>query len=226
MSATTMSERPIIFSAPMVRAILDGRKTQTRRVMNPQPVPDPHATGKHWWECAAVRSMVEVEDWMQDPRDPSQCYFFCPYGRPSDRLWVREAWRCHGGREYEYQRNRNAVIYRADDDGSTRYDRTHDWRNALFMPRWASRLLLEVVSVRVERVQEITPHDVIDEGFDDPSWWREFRNSDGRELIREDSALIAFEDTWNDLNAKRGYGWASNPWVWVIEFRRVEGGAT
>ncbi len=168
-----MSEKPILFSGEMIRAVLDGRKTQTRRVVKPQPVGLWAAPGKSR----------------------------CPYGQPGGRLWVRETF-------YPERSHRGPVSYRAtwprDDDPPD-----GGWKPSIFMPRWASRITLEIVSVRVEQVQDISEDDARAEGVDDgtgqtrplhPYWFR---------------AL------WDSINSKRGYGWEKNPWVWVVAFRRV-----
>jgi hypothetical protein len=166
-----------------VRAILDGRKTQTRRVVRPQPGGRLfRGMDSRWYRSA-----------LADERNPIRC----PYGVPGDRLWVREAWRVFGGREYEYQQDREAVIYR---EGAELVDSVQGpWRSPIHMPRWASRLTLEIVSVRVERVQEISREDEIAEGTPDGMF---------------------FDCLWDSINAKRA-PWSSNPWVWVIEFRKA-----
>jgi len=200
-----MVEKPIIFSTDMVRATLDDRKKHTRRVVKETPSvynpPNP-----------SLKTFYNTEGKLIKP----------PY-QAGDLLWVREAWQIYdtvpdgyyGGLELGYplekipkQKLRNVcLIYKADglDDGP--------WRPAIHMPRWAARIFLEVQDVRVERLQDITEEDVLSEGF------------------RMDSKAIfskgykgAFKELWNSLYAKRGYPWYSNPWVWVIEFERVEGG--
>ena len=171
-----MTERPILFNGPMVRAILDGRKTMTRRIVK-----------------AGTR-----DDWNA-----------CPYGVIGDRLWVRETWRCFGGREYEYQQHQPSIIYRAD-DGPTHNE--GGWRPSIFMPRWASRITLEITGVRVERLQDISEADAEAEGC----------TGDHR-ADRDSDAAQEFRSLWNQINGKRA-SWDSNPWVWVVEFRRA--GAT
>ncbi len=153
-------ERPIIFGSDMVRAILDGRKTQTRRVIKPQPVLSDGAEPSWSWRWGEatppqLSRYYRVENFKRDMSD------FCPYGKVGDRL----------------------------------------------MPRWASRITLEVVSVRAERLREITTEDALAEG------------------ITKNLSLtprVQFAELWDSINAKRGYGWDSNPWVWVIEFERIE----
>ena len=204
-----MKERPILFSSEMVRAIIDGRKTQTRRVVKPQP-----AAGLP-----------------------------CPYGAPGDRLWVREtfaSFRAEGQpvtpRDARYVVLRDGAQVYAD--GKTypplaayaagAFDAIK-WRPSIHMPRWASRITLEVVSVRVERVQSITEEDARAEGVDwaAPHPYGE-RWDDDREDPREvgystggSFARDNFRRLWDSINGKRA-SWASNPWVWAVEFRRVK----
>ena len=202
-----MKERPIIFSAPMVRAILDGRKTQTRRVVK-------------LTDSGRVKEPGSPRNWHLD--DP-EAVMACPYGVPGDRLWVREAWQAFFADEVPADRPRGPrhtmgipaqperesfVFYRADGDLSHPEDGSEAlWRPSIHMPRWASRITLKIVSVRVERVQEISEKDALAEGVDDGT---------GPPIKPRDR----FSRLWNSINAKRA-PWDSNPWVWVIEFRRV-----
>ena len=126
----------------------------------------------------------------------------CPYGAPGDRLWVRETWDTDG----------KTIAYRATTPETTTDPEPMRWRPSIHMPRWASRLTLAVTSVRVERVQEITEADARAEGI-------EPQRSD---YSGEDSNSLQFRDLWDSINAARGYGWAVNPWVWVVEFERVQ----
>lgn len=178
-----MKERPILFSAPMVRAILDGRKTQTRRIVKPQP--------KYYAHSGVLASA-----------DAS--HIFCPYGEPGDMIWVRETFcQTEGG----------TIIYRAD---GGKKDAAHvlkddRWRPSIHMPRWASRILLEIVSVRVERLIDIPEMDAQQEGY--PPGATDKYGSDYMSF-RE-----WFEDLWNSINGERSF--EQNPWVWVVEFKRV-----
>lgn len=168
-----MKERPILFSGESVRAILEGRKTQTRRVVKLQPMP----------YQKTLRSFCEAESTM--PRLDK-----CPFGKPGDRLWVREAW-ADTGFTFRY----------AADEKKT--PKPGEWSNPMFMPRAASRLTLEITAVRVERLQEIErdDDDIEAEGCGD---------------------LMEFYVAWDELNARRGFPVVSNPWVWVIEFKKAE----
>lgn len=185
------SEHPILFSAPMVQAILENRKTQTRRVVMPQP--DPHCMwgyGTHTAGEFTGRFMLHRRVKNVD------AYVPCPYGREGDRLWVRETWASQSG----------MVARRATDPlfpGAR-------WKPSIFMPRWASRLTLEVTHIRVEQLQDITEADANAEGF--PS------HLSVQTLA---PARLDFAILWDKLNAKRGFGWARNPWVWVITFAEI-----
>lgn len=191
-----MRERPILFSAPLVRAILEGRKTQTRRVLkcedpdamrllHTDPVPHGVATFGH-----------------SIPDDPCPLDIPCPYGAEGDRLWVREAHACG---DMGPMREGGPIFYRADYSDSDPH--VGPWRPSIHMPRWASRIDLLVTSVRAERLQEIDNLDAEAEGLiPDPA----------------DFPRDQFRVLWDQINGKRdGCSWASNPWVWVVSFRRV-----
>lgn len=205
-----MTERPILFSGPLVRAILEGRKTQTRRVVKPQPMggftPWKHADG-YWMQKSSATGHFHKPD------------LHCPYGAPGDRLYVREAFR---PTEWAADGDYGVVQYRADglemevEAPGVSFNKMFPpalsidrWRPSIHMPRWASRLILEVVSVRAERLQAITYDDVEAEGVDIGGGWGWVQD---------------WADLWDSINAKRGYGWDSNPWVWVVEFK-TDGGA-
>jgi hypothetical protein len=209
MSETTaVRERPILFSGAMVRAILDGRKTQTRRVVKPQPTHrliqglggvtigmNPADDGAVWYDADGIGPGREVRS---------------PYGGVGDRLWVREAW-------WHFTKSREAdrICYAADPGISTLplFGWTARKRPSIHMPRTASRITLEITGYRAERVQVITEADAEAEGFS------------GNDLAG--TGLGYFDDreafcaTWNKLNGPRGYGWDVNPWVWVLTFRRL-----
>lgn len=208
MIATETKERPILFSGPMVRAILDGRKTQTRRVVKPQPKA-PHlgymATDGGALQCGA------------DYPDGDDDFVRCPYGVPGDRLWVRETWmpfdRDHwvGETRCAYRAN-SSIEGEAIRQEYVSAGRDYRWRPSIHMPRWASRITLEVTDVRVERLQEIQYPELRREGFE----------PEGSEHMDPGLAcLTKFRSTWNQLNADRGFGWDSNPWVWVVNFKQA-----
>ena len=192
-------EHPILFSVEMVRAIMEGRKTQTRRVIKPQP--------NDIRESPFVKSGIEDTHGYEIKRKYA----------PGDKLWVRETWMPFT----ENGVRSGMAIYRATDKPEQDGDRPLKWRPSIFMPRWASRITLEVVSVRVERVQDISEEDALSEGI---SFWKpkEMDNRPFEENFWTNYPQFAFQNLWDSINAKRGYSWDANPWVWVIEFRRVE----
>lgn len=207
-----MKERGMIFNGEMVRAILDGRKTQTRRPIK--------------WKQTRFTEMAERDDgslwpWAEDCERGGDIWFACPYGEIGDRIWVRETFRVHS-RATDVA----TLVYRASVRNSWT-EQTHrvpvavcnkpatpeKWTPSIHMPRWASRITLEITDVRVERLRDLSEEDAKSEGIIPsaggvlPGW--EYR--------------INFRDLWMDI-----YGadnWEANPWVWVIEFKRVEGGA-
>lgn len=205
------TERPILFSGAMVRAILEGRKAQTRRVVKPTM-----STPKI--------APLEMEPWIIDgerqeddnglpcwagyhPSYPGEAkWFTCPYGQPGDRLWVRETWHLWGPPEHQ------TLAFRADCADAENYT----WRPSIFMPRWASRITLEITDVRVERVQAISKADVLAEGIS------RYTFAKGAISATPPDPRWKFIELWDGINAKRGYSWASNPWVWVLTFTRVQ----
>ncbi|CAI2141213.1 ASCH domain-containing protein [Serratia marcescens] len=222
-----MKERPVIFNSEMVRAILNGRKTQTRRALN--------------WKRQPYTEMAERDDgslwpWAEDGERGGDIWFSCPFGEVGDRLWVREAYqgplfnfdqmeayledtskferpefceyRADGGKTPEY--------YDADDN--LRYG----WKPSIHMPRWASRITLEITAVRVERLQGISEEDAKAEGVKPagdmlPDYPDTFLTPKGDFA----TAKVAFQRLWQSIYGAES--WRANPWVWVIEFRRVGG---
>ncbi len=180
-----MKERPILFSGPMVQAILSGKKTQTRRVVKQKHLP---------FLANIVGGFLDGK-WNQRP---------LPYGQPGDRLWVRETW--------AQDDEDGTIIYRAEDNEAVKaWDQArhesglskYNWRPSIFMPRLASRLTLEVVSVRVERLQDISEEDAIAEGTLAPfGGW-----------------VGGYQLLWESINGPGS--WDENPWVWVIDFNVV-----
>ncbi len=198
-----MTDRPILFSGEMVRAILDGRKTMTRRVMKPQPPLD--------WGGISERAAIIAN---------------CKHGQTGDRLWVRETWAVgdvlNGTKPSQIPSTFNSAFwYMATgrkDLGIGNYIYEHikigKHRPSIFMPRWASRITLEITGVRVERVQDISEEDARAEGAE-----KIFMENDRYNEIPQ--FRTGFEHLWESINYSRGFGWNVNPWVWVIEFRRV-----
>lgn len=203
-------DRPILFSGPMVRAILDGRKAQTRRVLKPQPFTAPLEAGERY---------VSDEEFKINYREGRSPKFY----RKGDRLWVRETWTdlatqpqcdlCLAGL--------SGVAYRATDDDEMTIPPI--WRPSIFMPRWASRLTLTVTDVRVQRLQDISEDDAVAEGIERMKSGRGFYDvtvSKGavRAGIWHHRATESFRSLWDGLNAQRGYEWNANPWVCAITF--------
>lgn len=179
----------------MVRAILDNTKTQTRRVAR---VP-PEAVKARPAQGGEAPSGSWVTYWTEPGGDEEGSTLVrCPYGRPGDRLWVREAWSDTGVIQPGMP-----VHYKAD-----WLDVRRVWRSPIHMPRWASRLTLQIVDVRLERLHDMTAADARAEGCVPPP-------GIGDQTLRE------FRRLWGSINAKRGHGWDTNPWVWVVMFKRL-----
>ncbi|WP_354678554.1 ASCH domain-containing protein [Cupriavidus plantarum] len=207
-------ERPILFSGAMVRAILDGRKTQTRRVAKPVKHPD---LGNISTPGALV---LEHEPHHVIERA-------CPYGRPGDRLWVRETWQgpmwdgeledrpadAHSPQYCQYAADGGSTPEFMDADDNLR----QGWRPSIHMPRWACRLQLEVTGVRVERLTDCSEADALAEGVT--------ATPDGafhieQDMYRAPDPVECYARLWAAINGAES--WAANPWVWVVEFRRIE----
>lgn len=217
-----MKERPILFSGEMVRAILGGRKTQTRRVVKPQP-----PAGIVYLEPETCMLRVRAHDGLDhhawnDIR--------CPYGQPGDRLWVRETWtRVHPAMLQSLDPDPDSheweTVYRADANGGYvgRMLECTRWRPSIHMPRWASRLTLEITSVRVKRLHDISEEDAKAEGVESGIWDRENGVLAGA-VYPEDEERLSFRDgfgfVWESIYGPES--WNANPWVWVVEFKRIQ----
>jgi hypothetical protein len=203
----------------MVRAILEGRKTQTRRVA---PISSfdirQHDKEIVTWSVAfskpikGVLSSYSGGKFSTDQACRIVASQFCPYGQPGDRLWVRETWMfCQGGPIYDAA---GGLMDSMDDEIFYRASRPRypgPWRSSIHMPRWASRITLEVTGVRVERLNDITPAECVCEGYYSPP---------GTRYAQEElKALDWYRDLWESINGPGS--WESNPWVWVIEFKRI-----
>lgn len=249
-----MKERPILFNGAMVRAILAGQKTQTRRVIK-----EPNNGVTTLMDNGQPLALDHDDQWVQRP---------CPYGQPGDRLWVRETWRIGAWDEnkgafaidYCDGPSRKWLTIPHDDHGDKFQDLWIDccdelhrksihpcngdysWepgssplrrRPSIHMPRWASRITLEITDVRVEQVQDISEDDAQAEGFSklskDGGQVYKYGLPDSDGLPGNDNsgwhwqdwdidARIAFKRLWDSINAKRGFGWEKNPWVWVLRF--------
>jgi len=213
----------------MVRAILEGRKTQTRRVVKPELV-------SMWDEPRGGADVAAGYPWVELDGEKYKAVELCPYGRPGGLLWVRETWAMfeeHYIYEYGWEpegivelasykdsptnttRQRYDVVYRADGYEAD-LSAGEKWCPSIFMPRWASRITLRVTDVRVERVQDISADDARDEGVCLDTW-KLHQSHDGT-ISMSLAAVQEFRSLWDSINAKRGFGWDVNPWVWVVEF--------
>ncbi|HGF9262142.1 hypothetical protein [Klebsiella pneumoniae] len=252
-----MTERGMIFNAEMVRAILDGRKTQTRRIMKPQPEPCPR--GGHWWPSNVFKTMLHVEEEMQNGKGGwgGLVGDACPFGDVGDRIWVREAYRFPASLDdisptgvgemavaTGYRKPWAPTFYEFTgtfSDGWKGFEtppKVSDagkLRPSIHMPRWASRILLEITDVRVERLNAISPEDAESEGLERTNFTG-FGDEPGLPSYPEPDVYFdplkkqwkeyppeAFAGLWESIYGEGS--WQANPWVWVIEFKRVEGGA-
>ncbi len=241
-----MKERPILFSGPMVRALLDGTKAQTRRVMKFQ-IPRDSAPFK----VGLYEPIVVDKHGEQEPGpeifgvydDDGEWGLKCPYGQPGDRLWVRETWGAHfiwdGCPPSEIPNDgRSCVFYRADGEspgagkgGScTPSQRGKKWWPSIHMPRWASRLTLEITAVRVERLGKISDSDAIAEGIErgcivhDGKCFRDYfetaKNPEDQNWLRD--PVASYMSLWDSINGRGAF--QVDPWVWVIEFKTISNG--
>lgn len=197
-----MKERPILFSAPMVRAILDDRKTQTRRIIK---------------NIGIVPGIGEVLNGSDDAKEWPD---FCPYGKQGDRLWVRETFNINDDGHYIYAADLN-------DAGVTKW--AAKWKPSIHMPRLASRITLEITGIRIDRLQDISEEDAIAEGisrvpFRPCDGWP---ICDGYMVGKDDGvsglkhkAKVAYQELWESINGKGS--WDLNPFVWVVEFKVLE----
>lgn len=245
-----MTERGMIFNGEMTRAILDGRKTQTRRIMKVQPEPSKSRPGDFRFLSKKLESMVHVSDLVPGNSPIADCHLFfqehcCPFGAVGDRIWVRETWGVvsheldEDGRIRPWTPDRPATainempfgngyysghaIYAADGDFTWGDDDGYEngrscWKPSIHMPRWASRILLEITDVRVERLNAISQEDAQAEGMELTGWRPTYSDPDsGGEVW---TPYDNFAQLWESIYGEES--WKANPWVWVITFRRVE----
>ena len=203
-----MKEHPILMTMESVRAILDGRKTQTRRIINPQPfygTTDWHSYTCWNFEKGKGRHRIHI-GYSRSNKGEETLIGFCPYGQVGDRLWVKETYR-------ESRWIVDRILYKAD---GINLPTGYKWKSSRFMFKKYARIWLEITGVRVERLQEISIEDIKKEGayFDS-----DFAGANA--IMNALTPKLNFIRLWDSLNAKRGYGWSINPWVWVIEFRRL-----
>lgn len=243
-----MKERPILFQGAMVRALLDGRKTQTRRLVKPMPghqstwltveklSRSPRAmiartNPENWFGAQFAHPLAgQFAHGVQNEEWSPLCWVKCPYGEPGDRLWVREAWWHHKSSAIEQAGFVGGSVCNLDRKGCdfhpnqdfdpAKYPELWRKRPSIHMPRWASRITLEITDVRVQRLHEISETDSLAEGI------RQMRDGSGTFVGREGpgklvtpwlTAKEAYFDLWDDIN---GHGaWRENPWTWAISFR-------
>jgi hypothetical protein len=195
--------KPILFKTDMIKAILEGRKTITRRILNPQPS-DYGFFNEPLWLCGSNGVWCDGYGWQRK----------CPYGQIGDKLYVRETF-CNADIKLD---TCDKLCFKASVRGCrhANYEKSWpSWKPSIFMPKTVARIFLEITNIRVERVQDITEEDSIKEGVDFVSM-----KSVPRQATM--SRKSDFKQLWDSINSKRGYSWESNPWVWVIEFKRVE----
>lgn len=227
MTMTIVKERPIIFSGPMVNAIIDGTKTQTRRVIKPQPsnaCEDELEPGDVVMRLGELLKLKESGSGYGRRGWLNGYPIKCPYGVPGDRLWVRETWnmytRLPAGLTCRYKADDSEINKESVAPGHLIPD-DHSWRRSIHMYRWASRITLEITDVRVERLHDISEADARAEGCPLDS------NGKGYEPPKSDPwqgyGKASFCLLWSKIYAqKKGKSWESNPWVWAVSFRRVD----
>lgn len=213
--------RGINFIGCMVDAIQKDRKTQTRRIFKGFTPPDCHGEHTCLVEDGFAKFHLDGKLAMHSGE-----WTRCPYGKVGDHLYVRETFGNYLGIK---------ILYRAscvvDDSGERRGVRQNGaffplppkWKSGRYMPRAYSRFELEITSLRVERVQNITREDAIAEGafLNERDWWEYGYDHRGRTLVGDETPELAFRSLWDTINFKRGFGWLKNPWIWIIGFKRV-----
>jgi len=219
-----MKERPILFSTPMVKAILEGRKTQTRRIKKLEWLTSDHCGIPicDWGLSRYIsceNGLLKFE--IQEAVDDSKIYEIqCPYGQVGDLLWVRETFAVIDDREFEngtiyteYKADRPNDKYPGDwpEDEAKGNPEAPKWKPSIFMPKKYARIWLEITDIRVERLQDIDPVDCINEGIEKLNWLDD-------EPI---AAIERFSLLWDSINGKK-HPWSSNPFCWVITFRRIK----
>ncbi len=229
-----MKERPILFNGSMVRATLDGRKTQTRRIIKPQP----HASNGlvNAAYCGRPNSWLPTGSFSHENQSRE---YQCHQGIVGDQLWVKETWQGFRQTSIEYDeweemespKDRHVQfyepVYRADNKNFP-----EKWQPSIFMPREYSRIQLEITGVRPERLQDISEADAVREGAlvcstglppgTPPVYGFDTDAGDFDENLAAYNARDAFAGLWRSLNTKRGSTWEENPWVWVIDFERIK----
>lgn len=232
-------ERPILFSAPMVRAILDDRKTVTRRPIKPSMRGFDVSFELHQQDDGSWRPMHTFDESCMDDQG-TEHPVVCPFGKPGDRLWVRETWYCDHFEVLRgpYLKPADLDVFEARDDGTlvyaadglTPYEADQPvWKPSIHMPRWASRILLEITDVRVERLQDGEGETgfesrYVAEGIhrihhgDGEYYYHPFKSEPGPGNWGD--PFDAWRELWVSINGADS--WNDNPWVWVVEFKRIE----
>lgn len=218
-----MKETPILMCGEMVRATLEGRKTNTRRIVKPQPPADAYRPVNH--PHRGIRfGRDDASFWPGPNKKYATNFLRCPYGQPGDRLWVRETWKPDPA--FGYPPNTKAssldqgtnILYAATLPKEHPKATLQRWRPSIFMPRWASRITLEITGVRVERVQDISERGALAEGMTGIVGGEDAYSNSDICLARPQFRML-----WDRLNVRRGYGWEKNPWVWALTFKIVKG---
>ena len=240
-----MKEHPILFNADMVKAILEGRKTQTRRVVKKQSIFENEDCKSHrityfsksWGcPCCGAGHILDTQ---------------CPFDKVGDRLWVRETWQAISPEYPPLPIEECDIIYKATDShpGFDAYeyaidmclsddyverigDITYPWKPSIHMPRWASRITLEITNIRVERLQDISEEDAIDEGIQEYEGIVDIKCYSGSPVeihgirygkdCEHEDPINAFEELWDAIYKETEKSWDNEPWVWVVEFKKVE----
>jgi len=194
LTQNTMKHRPILFSTAMVQAILEGRKTQTRRVVKPQG--------------AILTDAMARNLGTRPPIEQNMPVIKCPYGQPGDVLWVRETWAHTSQLNINPEDENYGCVYKADGQPWEDYE-GWTWKPSIHMPRESCRLFLRIKSIRVERLQDISGEDALKEGVSVTSMWP----------VAIGEAYVEFSRLWASINGQAS--WDANPWVWVVEFERI-----
>ena len=223
-----MHEKPILFSTEMVNAILQGKKTQTRRIINPQPFIGRNENGTYDFEYKKGEKYISGQnvDWISINDPFLGLGSYCPFGYPGDELWVKETFKpvSHGewGWIIKYKQDNSTqeierLFPHENDDKEISWGEkiaeefhlkeTINWRPSIFMPRNASRIQLKIIDIRIEHLQWITDEDALFEGC-----------LTDQNIFTEGELKESFHQLWDSINIDRGYGWDKNPWVWVIDF--------
>jgi hypothetical protein len=208
-----MKERGMIFNGEMVRAILDGRKTQTRRIIKQRHLFKP--VRGFGFEPDSLNYPVHMPVGTEGEQAITWAKENCPYGNPGDRIWVRETWA-----RYNIEQDNHDIAYRATTPED--WPKEGRWRPSIHMPRWASRITLEITDVRVERLQSISDRDALAEGLYQLPASGRYCLQPGMQYFGEasHSAQEVYSWLWESIYGEGS--WQANPWVWAIKFRQIE----